>query len=364
MTFPVFLTNYVRKTKTMFNSPVFETVLSLVVVILIFAVLVSCIQEGYVTLFKLRGKMLEFAIKEMLNDRFNKNFAYLLYQHPQIDLQKRKQGDLPSYISSDSFATALIDLIAKESTEVIYEKKDDQLEKKEVLKTELLAENAIKSSGEVPAVEKFKAGIQSLKDSDLKKLLLSFSSDGGTRLLNTGKEVVQDVSLEQLKKRIEEWFNNYMDRVTGWYKRKVRKNIVFASAAVVLFFNLNFLSLTKNIYADSNLREHLTAYADTIQKNPNYIDTLTSKWDSSSLKDINIKALVGVELPIGWESTEKKKAKESWVSYIWQKAVKPNVLGWLIFILALSLGAPFWFDLLKKLVNMRNAGIKPKNSTP
>ncbi|RAJ07023.1 hypothetical protein LX64_02152 [Chitinophaga skermanii] len=37
-----------------------------------------------------------------------------------------------------------------------------------------------------------------------------------------------------------------------------------------------------------------------------------------------------------------------------------RLLGWIITALALTLGAPFWFDLLKKLVNLRNAGIKPE----
>jgi hypothetical protein len=36
--------------------------------------------------------------------------------------------------------------------------------------------------------------------------------------------------------------------------------------------------------------------------------------------------------------------------------------GWLLSIIAISLGAPFWFDLLSKLMNVRNAGQKPEET--
>ena len=41
-----------------------------------------------------------------------------------------------------------------------------------------------------------------------------------------------------------------------------------------------------------------------------------------------------------------------------------KVIGWLITGLAVALGAPFWFDLLNKLVNLRGAGPRPAPATP
>jgi hypothetical protein len=34
-------------------------------------------------------------------------------------------------------------------------------------------------------------------------------------------------------------------------------------------------------------------------------------------------------------------------------------VGWLLTILALTLGAPFWFDMLNKFINIRFAGKSP-----
>jgi hypothetical protein len=39
------------------------------------------------------------------------------------------------------------------------------------------------------------------------------------------------------------------------------------------------------------------------------------------------------------------------------------VLGWLVTALALSLGAPFWFDMLNKFMVVRST-IKPKEKSP
>jgi hypothetical protein len=58
-------------------------------------------------------------------------------------------------------------------------------------------------------------------------------------------------------------------------------------------------------------------------------------------------------LPLGWKNVTKvdfQGEKLLWV-----------ILGWVLGIIAISMGAPFWFDLLVKLVNVRKAGIKPES---
>ena len=385
----------------MLNSPVLETIISLTFIILVFAILVTCVQEGYVSLTKSRGKMLEKAISDVLNDNFNKNFAYLLYQHPQIDLLKKKQGDLPSYIDGETFARTLIDLVAKESTEVIYEESAD---KKTMLKRERFIQPVLEKSGmlagkeSTPVIkadtdpgsvflsERFRLGVESLQFSDLKKLMLSFLSNttkkGGEENIEELKTQIENLSntikkggeenIEELKTQIQNWYNSYMDRVTGWYKRKVKKNIFVVSAIVTLFFNLNFFTLSKTIYADTKLRNTLVSMADSVSKEQNPITALQNKLknDSTVLGEIDPDVLLGVELPIGWKISVNDAGTErkTWVGkafrfigYFFENhfTVK-NIIGWLIFIMALSLGAPFWFDVMRKLVNVRNAGISPQ----
>ncbi len=68
-----------------------------------------------------------------------------------------------------------------------------------------------------------------------------------------------------------------------------------------------------------------------------------------------------LKLPVGWSfnpddpgyfrSPELSREFAGWVFY--------KLFGLLISILAVSLGAPFWFDTLSKFINMRSAGTPP-----
>lgn len=47
------------------------------------------------------------------------------------------------------------------------------------------------------------------------------------------------------------------------------------------------------------------------------------------------------------------------VPHIWTKWLLMHLLGWLLSIFAISLGAPFWFDVLNRFMNLRNTGRSP-----
>jgi hypothetical protein len=59
--------------------------------------------------------------------------------------------------------------------------------------------------------------------------------------------------------------------------------------------------------------------------------------------------IAALPVPIGWHADDNPK-----VNPIWYK-----VIGLFITAVAAALGAPFWFDALSKLANLRSAGPKP-----
>ncbi|RPH79952.1 MAG: hypothetical protein EHM80_06530 [Nitrospiraceae bacterium] len=63
-------------------------------------------------------------------------------------------------------------------------------------------------------------------------------------------------------------------------------------------------------------------------------------------------------LPIGW-SRESKDPK-ALPSDVGGWALK--IIGLLLTAIAVSLGAPFWFDVLNKLINIRSAGKQPERA--
>ena len=52
-------------------------------------------------------------------------------------------------------------------------------------------------------------------------------------------------------------------------------------------------------------------------------------------------------LGLGWDEGEAQVGPKAWGI---------RILGWLLTALAISLGAPFWFDILKKIVTIRSSG--------
>jgi hypothetical protein len=380
-----------------------ETIISVVFVFFIFSIIGYIIHEWWAALREKRGKLLEFSIGEILNDRLNKSFNILLYEHPQIDLLRKSQNDLPSYIPASNFATALIDIIGNECITVFYRTN----------KEGMLEETTTEFSSD--PYKRFIEGTSKLNHSGLKILLQSL-------LLRT-------TNYADLQNNIENWFNQYMDRVSGWYKKDTRKTLRVIAVIVVIFFNIDAIYLIQSIYRNDQLRNTLVAAADKLVEDQNEVNavlgislrTQLQSLDSSYAKSIStadsllknnlheewqakrtqlidsaitlrkhqynswIEKINSYGLPIGWNLSEaaqpenssvKKKNKNSgWFQkvrkYFEDVQNQENIpgmpkrtlwtilLGWIIAAIAISFGAPFWFDILNRIINIRRTGIKP-----
>jgi hypothetical protein len=359
----------------MFNSPILDTVITLVFIYLVLDILASSIQEFISQQLKSRGKMLQSAISEVLDDRRNKNFGYLLYQNPMIDLLRRDQKDLPSYIDSDTFAKALIELIGSESTVITYTQ--DPLTLKMIADVRKIAD----------PLERFKSGVALLSNSDLKRLLEGFLDGAG--------------STDTLRDSVAGWYDKYMDRVAGWYKRSLKTQLVIISVFMTILLNINFIKIAGSVYKDGRIASRIvplaTAFAaqdsltipapadlaaltrqidsalavlkgtDTSAKAKSaVVDSIVRRGTKTGQARVPVPGQVKDSLPIGWNFSKKiwpsgftfgmaiQSIKADGIGY--------TFFGWLLSVIILSFGAPFWFDILKKLVNARNAGVKPKTS--
>ena len=83
-----------------------DTAIAITFIFLLLSVVAYTIQEWWSSVRASRAHMLQYAIHEVLNDAFNKNFGVLLYEHPQIDFLKRTANHLPSYMPAGNFAVA------------------------------------------------------------------------------------------------------------------------------------------------------------------------------------------------------------------------------------------------------------------
>lgn len=178
-------------------------------------------------------------------------------------------------------------------------------------------------------------------------------------LLYLMKEAKDDS--EKLRANIEEWYDGAMDRVSGWYKRKTQVVLLVIAVVVAVTLNADSFEIGDRLWRDDALRTSVAEAAQTLIDEDNAAVT-TPDGDAATTPDANaaatpdakvVAALAEVEdlgIPLGWDWDERPRDLQSWLTK----------LGGLIFTaLALSLGAPFWFDALNKVVNLRGSGKPP-----
>jgi hypothetical protein len=191
-----------------------------------------------------------------------------------------------------------------------------------------------------------------------------------------------------------------MERVAGWYKRKIQKLQLVLALGLAIALNVDSLLLMRALQSNTSLRQSLVAQAEGFQSSPEVQvftaqpanqagDEGSSDPDAQAEQQIKVfnafkGELMKIDLPIGWKTKDPnassppkredrvfpgywREPKQSWESWRgeWGDAIGFHFWGWLLTALAASLGAPFWFDMLNKVINIRSAGKapeeKPKN---
>jgi hypothetical protein len=174
------------------------------------------------------------------------------------------------------------------------------------------------------------------------------------------------------RQNIEEWFNTSMDRVSGWYKRRAQISILVIGLFVVIVLNADTVDIFKALNSDKSLRE--TTVAAAIKANEqnstssaSFANCPTPACDKDKNSpeckvEQNRCQLQQIGMPIGWNSGDDPRRQfRGWVDVVPQ--AQNHFIGWLLTALAISLGAPFWFDMLNKLIVVRST-VKPKEKSP
>lgn len=179
-----------------------------------------------------------------------------------------------------------------------------------------------------------------------------------------------DQGIHQLEQEIALWFDRSMDRSAGVYRRNAKGVAILIGLLIAVTANTDTLHVINRLAQDSALR---TAYGQAasalVSSHPEAIACLQAQTDqaaqnnclTSSATDLRAAIDRTTALPIGWNATNWQ---EQWQVHSESSLVRglKILAGWLISAIALSMGAPFWFNLLNKVVNVRNSG-KPPAST-
>ena len=314
-----------------------DLVIGLIFIYLIFSLAASTIREMYANLWNLRAKNLE---KWVLNSLPQENFGQKLLDHPVIKGISRK-GRKPSYIPPELFADIFLQLIND----------DDQ------------------SKGTYNAVTLE----QKIRKTDL-------LPDGyKTYLLQKITETKGDV--KTAKNAIMDWFDSSMMRIGGTYKKKSQRALLIISLVLVSWANVDTLRIASHLHENPKVAESLANKAALYVQDStviNYINQLKQNTETPSdsaitkmqqdyekLKGLNAQ-WENQQLPIQWKEDPLLKTIDQRKVWPIIKESFGKLIGLIISALAISLGAPFWFEILNKLVNLRGAGhnpsTKPKES--
>jgi len=240
-------------------------------------------------------------------------------------LSNKDRRKLPSYISSRSFARALVDTI--------------------------VPDNAGNTS-----MYQVRSAIDTLPD-DLKRTLRPFADEAGN-------------DIAAFRKSIEEWYDDHMARVSGWYKRHIRWVSLVLGAVLVIAFNVSAVQIARSLYTDQALRGAVVTEAASAAQCRN-------KEPADCLADLR-REIDGVReagLPLGWGTVADctEGADCGWLAQ--HGLANPTgkagqdvgfillvLVGWGLMIVALLPGARFWFDVLARLGSLRSTGPKPKST--
>ena len=296
----------------MTQSAIIEIAIGLILMYLVLSLLCTVINEYIATCLKLRAKDLQKSIKELLDhEPLLTNF----YDQGLIGGSKEASGGHhSSYFDGKTVAMALI--------------------------------GALNPANPIPGFADVEAAVKALPaDSNIRSTLLALLTES-------------DGKLSQLRTSIAGWYDSAMDRLSGVYTRKVKVISLIVGIALAIVLNADSLRVAKVLWDNASLRTQI------VEATGSYLKACGDKCavvQPKSLDDVKKQVTATTDalqlLPIGWP--EALPQTGGW-AMLWWWIIK--ICGLLITGIALSLGAPFWFDLLQKFMNLRGAGNKPKST--
>ncbi|MBD0262506.1 MAG: hypothetical protein ICV78_07195 [Tolypothrix sp. Co-bin9] len=177
--------------------------------------------------------------------------------------------------------------------------------------------------------------------------------------------------IHTLQKEIERTFDSSMERASGVYKRNAKGVAIMLGLSLAIIANADAFHMISRLSKDSALRETITNNAGEIllknQNNQAFANPNSQgEPDNSATLDVireqADRALDNVALPIGWSDVNLNQ-QIAWTPNKNQSFPFLRILymipGWIFSGIAIGMGAPFWFDLLGKFVNVRNVGRRP-----
>jgi hypothetical protein len=323
----------------MLNYPAVDVAIGLIFVFFILALVCSGINEAIASSLRWRAQDLERGLWELLRDpekaeqeataaldalKKHPLITPMLYPQNKVKGKARQihtqdgrvktssKTDFPSYLPSRTFASALLGL--------------DQVV---VITKGVDVRTGMRKLGD--SIEAIPS--KPVQDA-LKALLTSAQGDA-----------------VYFRHSVEQWYDDQMERVSGWYRRRIQKVLWILAFAVAIALNADTLQIAKRLWVDPTQRAAIVSQAQRA----------TSSGREQPAKE----QLRRLPVPLGWHLASARHDPQGFPFYeqpsmAWSLLAK--LIGLTLTAVAISFGAPFWFDTLSKLARLRNSGAPPPAS--
>jgi hypothetical protein len=295
----------------MFGLETLDILIGLITIYLVFGMACTAIVEAFMVWLDFRSSNLEDAFNEFLDGNLadNKKFVDEFYAHPLVQSLSRGKDGRPSFIPAEIVSHVIESLILAHSC-----------------------------------------------TADVKEAIESLPND--SRIKGILRELFTQAHHNEIEFRqaIETHFNSIMNRASGWFKRRAHTVTLMASVILVCGANLDTVSLTNSLASNPNARIKMVEIAqqrvnetekislDEGDSNPLNSAVVASKAAKATLAEATAN-LESANLQLGWK--DFPKGFDAWLS---------KIAGLIVSIFAVSLGAPFWFDVLQKFMQVRVTG--------
>jgi len=284
------------------NGSVLGVAVGLTLMYLMLGLIGTILNEFVATIANLRSKTLRSSLVKILDDpTLRDNF----YANGLVASSNDAVGGHVSYLSSKDFAMTVL--------------------------------SSLDPAKPIPLLPDIKQSVQLMPDTNIRDVLLANIATAGD-------------DIEKLRDGIANWFDATMDRVSGSYKRYLKYISLALGIVIAIAFNADSLAVGRVLWQDADLRNQMVkAAAGLDEKGSSAVDG--SSANAGTLKAAFVAAEDSLNpMPIGWERDDGITSAADWLL---------RIVGWVITGLAVSLGAPFWFDVLTKFMTLRGTGDKP-----
>jgi hypothetical protein len=318
----------------MFGSQALEVAIGLTLVFLLISLVLTAVLEAIEAFQKTRAADLERAIAELLQDRDGSGLRKQLYQHPLVFGLFPGNATLTCF---DSFGKRVKRAAGAPTVEAA----------------------PAQGSGSHASPKNLPSYIpRELFSATIDDLLSSGEHEGPFKEAYDALRRTVGGDVAATRQRLEQWYDAAMDRASGWYKRRSQKIVGWLGFALAVLLNINAVLIGQHLATNEVARAQAVKLAGTVTP-----ESLAGTAEERAAKfNQQVQAL---GLPVGWDEAQVADIAGRMRGHPLNIALEVLLLlsGYAIVGIAATLGAPFWFDVLGKIMVVRST-VKPTEKSP